>query len=353
MFNGFKATAILVFWTSTTLLHAAIDNHTFELEKGMVIYDIYGGGVLTQETNLSLNGKAVLRFKDWGTTLLSGDEGTVSTTGALESKQSIASLEKQTKEALYTVDFKNEKIHERKNSISNTLKELDTNGLKKTGEDNVAGFTCDVWEGRGVRKCLYKGLPLKVESEILGITYNKVARDVVFDLNSSEVECTLPAFPKESFGLLNSTLKTKNETKAKCFTDVLRDVAHIVEKKVAKNGNYLGIGKKEKISFLNKIGQKIYKHQKEMLPLLLISMKETRECLSTGANIFEANQCMESFTHLKEQLGTEENEYIVLWNDKKKNELLDKIEDQIIYLESRMPCIKRTQNITDLSSCMK
>ena len=353
MFHSIKATLILTFLTSGTLFCAAIDTHTFEVEKGVVIYDIYGGGVLTDETNLTLNGKATLRFKDWGTTLLSKDEGIVVTSGALKSRQNIASLEKQTKKALYTVDFKNKKIHERKNSISNTLKEQNTQDLKKIGEDNVLGLTCEVWEGHGVRKCLYKGLPLKIESEVLGISYHKIATNVMFDVSASSEKCVLPDFPKENFALFNSTLKTKNEAKAKCFTDVLKDVAYTVEKKVVKNGNKLGIGKKEKTAFLNKIGAKIFTYQKELLPELLMSMKETRECLQTGDNVFEANQCMEHFTRMKKQLGTQDNDYIILWDEKRKNRLLDKIEDKIIYLQSRMPCIKRSQNIADLSKCMK
>jgi len=353
MFHSIKATLIFTFLMSGTFLNAAMDTHTFEVEKGMIVYEIYGGGVLTEETNLTLNGKATLRFKDWGTTLLSHDEGLVVTSGALKSRQNIASLEKQTKEALYTVDFKNEKIHERKNSISNTLKEQNTVGLKKIGEDEILGFHCEVWVGQGVRKCLYKGLPLKIESEVLGISYHKIATEVMFDINGSSEECALPDFPKENFALFNSTIKTKNVTKAKCFTDVLKDVAYTVEKKVVKSGNKLGIGKKEKRAFLNKIGEKIFIYQKALLPELLVSMQKTRECLQTGDNVFEANQCMEHFTRMKKQLGTQDNDYIVLWDEKRKTRLLDKIEEEIIYLQSRMPCIKRTQNITDLSKCMK
>ena len=353
MFHSIKARLILTFLMSGTLLNAAMDTHTFEVEKGMVVYDIYGGGVLTKETNLTLNGKATLRFKDWGTTLLSRDEGLVVTSGALKSRQNIASEEKQTKEALYTVDFKNEKIHKHKNSISNTLKEQSTVGLKKIGEDEILGFHCEVWVGQGVRKCLYKGLPLKIESEVLGISYHKIATEVMFDINSSSEVCSLPDFPKENFALFNSNIKTKNATKAKCFTDVLKDVASTLEKKVVKNGNTLGIGEKEKTVFLNKIGEKIFLYQKALLPELLESMKETRECLQTGENVFEANQCMEHFSRMKKQLDTQDNDYIVLWDEKRKTKLLDKIEDEIIYLQSRMPCIKRTQNITDLSKCMK
>ena len=353
MYHGLRATLILTFLASSTFLYATMEKHTFEVEKGVVIYDIYGGGMLTPETNLTLHGQATLRFKDWGTTLLSKEKGIVITSGALKSKQSIVSLEKQTKEALYTVDFKNKKIHERKNSISNALKEHDTNGLKKMGEDEVLGLKCTVWEGRGVRKCLYKGLPLKIESDVLGISYHKIASEVAFDVNSSSDKCMLPNFPKENFALFNTTLKTKNETKAKCFTEVLKDVAYTVEKKVVKHGNHLGINQKEKTLFLNKIGKKIYEYQEGLLPKFLVSMKKTRECLQSVENTLDANHCLDEYNTLKKKIDEDETSSIILWNEKHKNLFLDKMENRINQLESRMPCIHRSKNITDLSACMK
>ena len=49
-----------------TLLHAEIVTHPYEVESGMVLYEISGGTQLTPETNLTIKGKAKLRFKDWG-----------------------------------------------------------------------------------------------------------------------------------------------------------------------------------------------------------------------------------------------------------------------------------------------
>ena len=86
---------------------------------------------------------------------------------------------------------------------------------------------------------------------------------------------------------------------------------------------------------------------------MLQSLKETRACLQTGDDPFSANQCIEEFNRMKVQLGTEKDDYIMLWDEKQKNILLDKIEDELIDLQSRIPCVNRAKNITDLSSCMK
>jgi len=336
-----------------SVLSAETATHKYEIEKGIVHYDIKGGGALTKETNLTLKGTAKLRFRDWGLTQLAEEKGTVLTTGALQSKQMIKSFEKQTKESLFTVDYKNETIHERKNSISHSLKERETHGLEKTGEEIVAGLPCDIWEGQGIKKCIYNGLPLKLESEVLGIYYRKVATDVEFDINVTKAQCTMPDYPLEDFALFTSTIKTKNKSKAECFTDVLVDVAHSVEQKVADNNNRLGINEKEKTQFLNKIGQKIYEHQKALLPEFLKSMKKTRECLQTVETPSDANICLKRFNQMKKTLGREDDDLIILWDDKRKSTLLEKLEDELIYLQARMSCVNRSKNITDLSSCMK
>ena len=50
----------------STLLYAEVATHPFEIESGMVIYEISGGAQLTPETNLTIKGHAKLRFKEWG-----------------------------------------------------------------------------------------------------------------------------------------------------------------------------------------------------------------------------------------------------------------------------------------------
>ncbi len=353
MLHGMKTVLfVLLLSLGMTLTHANIATHTYEVEKGWVTYDVYGGGALTPETNLTLRGQAILKFKDKGTTLLYHEKGIVQILGALKGKQKIESLEKQTDEALYTVDFENESIQEHKNSIANTIKQQDTKNLKKTGEDRVAGLQCDTWEGNGIKLCLHKGIVLKAESEILGISYHKVAVSVDFDIDTSEEAFALPDFPMENFALFHSTLKTKMNRNAKCFTDVLKDVAETIEKKVIKHDHHYGIGQKEKTALLNKIGQKIYAYQKKILPELLYSMRVSRECLQLAETVPMANECMSETRRIKEELGSDENTFILLWDDTIKAEVLDKLEDDITYLQSRMPCIERSKNITDLSACM-
>ncbi len=335
-----------------TLLHAEVGTHPFEIESGMVIYEISGGTQLTPETNLTIKGNAKLRFKEWGEVKLEEESGVLLTTGAIKHKQHVKRFVKQTKDTVITADFENEQLLERKKGSTHYNTHDETASLVKKGQENVAGVLCDIWEGPGVKKCIYKNIVLKLESHVLDVSYVRVATQAVFDINTSNEACEVPDYPVQEFALFKDNLKTKNAYKAENFCKVLKDAAYAVKEDNTSDGSSI-ITDQEREKFINHIAKDIYERQKELLPELLNSLKETRACLQTGEDPFTANQCIEHFSRMKAQLGTEEDDYIILWDDKRKNILLDKIEDDLIYLQSRIPCVNRAKNITDLSACMK
>ncbi len=335
---------------AVTLLQAEVTTHPFGVESGMVLYEISGGAQLTPETNLTIKGNAKLRFKEWGEVRLVEESGVVLTTGAIKHKQHVKRFEKQTQDKVITADFENKQLLERKKGTSSSQDE--TASLVKKGQENIAGVLCDVWEGPGIKKCIYKNIVLKLESHILDISYVKEATQVVFDINTSEEACKVPDYPVQEFALFKDNIKTKNAYKTENFCKILKDAKFDVDEQNTSDSSR-DLTDKERIEFINHIAKDIYERQKELLPELLQSLKETRACLQAGEDPFTANQCIEYFSRMKEQLGTKEDDYIILWDEKRKNILLDKIEDDLIYLQSRMPCVNRAQNITDLSACMK
>ncbi|MGB5505365.1 MAG: hypothetical protein WBM70_01625 [Sulfurovum sp.] len=337
---------------SITMLNAEVETHPFDIESGVVIYEISGGAQITPETNLSIKGHAKLRFKEWGEVKLEEESGVVLTTGAIKHKQYVKRFEKQTKETVITADYENEQLLERKKVSSDNNTQDETDCLVKKGQESVAGILCDVWEGPGVKKCIYKNIVLKLESHVLDVLYARVATKAVFDINTSDEACKVPDYPVQEFALFKDEIKTKNAYKAENFCKVLKDATYDINEQNASYGTN-NIEDEERKKFINKITQDIYERQKELLPELLHSLKETRACLQTGDDPFSANQCIENFSRMKTKLGTEEKDYIILWDDKRKNTLLDKIEDDLIDLQSRIPCVNRAKNITDLSSCMK
>lgn len=334
----------------STLLHAEVATHPFGIESGMVIYEISGGAQLTPETNLTIKGHAKLRFKEWGEIKLEEESGVVLTTGAIKHKQHVKRFEKQTKDTIITADYENEQLLERKKGTNSTHDE--TASLVKKGQENVAGILCDVWEGPGVKKCIYKNIVLKLESHVLDVSYVRVATQVIFDIKTSAEACEVPDYPVQEFALFKDNIKTKNAYKAENFCKILKDATFDINEHNTSS-RMRNVREEERKKFINHIAKDIYERQKELLPALLKSMQETRACLQTGEDPFTANQCIENFSRMKRQLGTEEDDYIILWDEKRKNILLDKIEEDIIHLQSRIPCVNRAKNITDLSTCMK
>lgn len=334
---------------SVSLLHAEVVSHPFQVESGMITYEISGGTQLTPETNLSISGHAKLRFREWGEIRLEEENGMVLTTGAIKHKQYVKRFEKHTKDTVITADYKNEQLLERVKG-SDDLDE--TKGLTKKGEETVAEIRCNIWEGPGVKKCIYKGIVLKLESHVFDVSYVKVATKILFDINTSAEACKVPDYPKQTFALFKDKVETKNSYKADNLCKVLKNVANDV-KNSDVNYKVNNLADKKRQKFINHISQDIYKRQKELLPALLLSMRKMRECLQTVENPFTANQCIEKFSRMKRHLGTEEDDYIILWDEKRKNTMLDKIEDELIELQSRIPCVNRSKNFTDLSSCMK
>jgi len=349
--NYIKTLLLSICLGNLTLLAADVAPHPFGIETGMVLYEISAGAELTPETNLSIKGKGKLRFKEWGDVRLEEEDNVVLTTGAIKHKQNVKKFKKHTQDTVITVDYENEQLLERKKSMSDYSIDQ-THSLVKKGQENVAGVLCDIWEGESIQKCIYKGIVLKTQSKVLGVWHQKVATKVLFDINTSDEGCKTPDYPVQEFALIQDSITTKNEYKAEKFSIALNDVVYDINENNTSYGDN-NITDEERVKFINQIGQDIYNRQKELLPALLVSIKETRECLQTGEDPFSANQCIENFSRMKAQLGTREEDYIILWDDKRKNILLNKIEDELLYLESRMPCVNRAKNITDLSACMK
>ena len=344
-------TILCVILGVTHILYAEVDVHYYDVKQGLVEYEILGGAQLTNETNLNIQGTSKLRFKNWGNTRQEEDHGVVVTKGAINYVQEVKRLEKHIDGKVFAVDYANEQIieHPEGKIVPSQIKE--TEGLLHRGQDVVAGILCSIWIGPSVKKCIYKGVVLKQESDVLGVSYVKQATKAAFDINATGDQCVLPNFPKNTFGLFKDNIKTKKASAPENVCKVFKDVIHEVD---AKNKSYepnKNLDTKKRKKFINKIAKGIFEKQQEILPALLMAMKKSRECLQLANDIFETEQCISTYDREKNALDIEEDDYVVYGNNNQKP--LDAIEDAIIDLEPRMACVKRAKNFIDISSCMK
>ena len=347
-----KVTILFLLMLNSIVLHASLEQRKYDVSSGMIEYMISGGGALTSETNLTVEGKGKLRFKEWGKVELFEEAVEEITSGAIKNIETTQVCKKITHNQKLDVDFKNKKILERQipKGKYNTL----TNGLIRTHQEEIAGYKCDVWEGEGIRKCIYKGIPLLLEYGVLGITYQKKAVSVTFDINTSLNQCTIPSYPVQKFALFKTNIKTKSKKLPKAFSKRLLEIAQEFHKTLKENNitqSELPIQKRK--IWLEKIGENIFKKQKVLLPEFLLSMKKTRVCLQQAPDWIAANSCLDELVGLKNEMLKNKKSSIEVWKGKEKQKILDDFDTNISLLESKMKCIRSAKNITDLSRCMK
>ncbi len=345
---------LLFFMFGNTLLFAAaLSGKKFDVETGSVEFQISGGGQLTDDINLTIEGSGQLRFRNWGVEALIEENYEEGTSGVITDLNKVQICEKFENKQRFNVDYKNEKILERPMPAGN-FKEYYLKDMVKKGQEDIAGYTCDIWEGEGQRKCLYKGIPLLVEYYLLGVYYQKKAVKVSLNIQPTPSKCALPDFPVEKFALFKTNFKTKSINFSKELSHVILSVSKELHKQLDMNHQDMDdLNAHQKRAALDKLGQNIFERQKKFLPELLLTMKTTRTCLIQAENLDHANECILELINLKKQVSKDSDNYIESWNEEGRNKVLDEFDNNIALLESKMKCIRSAQTLNDLSNCMK
>lgn len=208
-----KTMMSLVTALSLGLSHAAFaadePMKRFEVESGKITYEISGSTHIMGIKSKTTGNKTIV-FKDYGFYEMTDENKT-------ETKDIMGQVEKtetHTKQLLkddkiYVVDFEQKKItrmpnvgvqmFRKGNAKNKTATEVGEElmkgmGGKKTGSDEVAGFKCDVWELMGTKQCMYKGISLRTEADIMGVKVTELATKVEFGVDTSDDDFKLPDF---------------------------------------------------------------------------------------------------------------------------------------------------------------
>jgi len=340
---------LFLFVSLLSILSASTTQKKFDVETALVLFDISGFAKLTDDVNISIKGEGQLRFKEWGAVALIEEDYEEVTSGVLNDIHKVQLCEKLENRERFDVDFDTKKILERPmpkgNFRDNILK-----GLQKTGQETIAGYTCDVWEAEGIKKCIYKGIPLLVEHYVLGAYYQKKATAVNLDMKPTPSNCQLPNFPVEKFSLFKTNIKTKTVKLPNEFSELIRHVLKEMQKDQWIEDD---LTVQQKRILLDKLGENVFQKQKKLLPEVLESMKKARVCLQQAEDEKKANVCISPVIVLKAALTKDKQNIIEKWSGKEKTKVLDQFDENIFLLESKMKCIRSSLNISDLSRCMK
>lgn len=185
----------------------------YDVKSGIVKYVTTISGKVMSST-IQGSGIENLYFKDWGLVELKEEKSSQTTTTKLFGKKSVDESNTHTIHKLdngesYIVDFDNQKIMVSKdmtmemtkafypNADAGDLGEnaLESMGGSKIGIESILGYSCDVWEISGGKQWLYKGVMLKLEMTVFGITTITKANTADFDTSISDKHFDLPDFP--------------------------------------------------------------------------------------------------------------------------------------------------------------
>jgi len=307
----------------------------YKVESAVVRYHIEGGGTFSKELNLSIEGESTLLFREFGKERVIHETIDEVTQGRLRYTHHIKRVEKSTPTSSQSVDFLQHKIVEHP-LVKRDLRE----GLLKQGREVIASKECDIWAREGMRICLYKGIPLHIEIDALGMFYEKKAFEV--DENSSipNDAFILPSFPKQPIALFKLRTLTPKEKRKEPFAKKLLLLTKKMENVFQKSKlPESGIIAKYRKKWLASLGESIYLQEKKRLPQRLKRLKKERLCFQEATTWVEADRC--------------NSDIYESWTVEKKEKQLKRMEDEITTLEARMPCIRSAKDIFDLSECMR
>ncbi len=187
----------------------------YELKSGIVEYVTTISGKVLGST-VSGGGTEKLFFKDWGALELKESVSSQTSVMKIFGREKTETTDTHTINKLdngdsYSVDFKNKKIYQAEDMamemVKNTHPDGDAGdvgrdmlvamGGKMIGNENFKSYKCEVWEILGGKQWIYKGLMLKMEITVMGITTKTEATSIKFDVSVADSHFKLPDFPIE------------------------------------------------------------------------------------------------------------------------------------------------------------
>ena len=185
----------------------------YEVKSGEIEYSIKTSGTMMGGT-VTGNGTEKLLFKEWGALEIVEEKSTTTTKINVFGHQKneiskVHTLNKLDNGDSYSVDFDAKIIYKNKDMGMEMTKMFQPNkdagkvgknmlegiGGKKVGNETFLGYDCEIWETMGTKQWIYKGVTLKLEANVMGITTSKEAKSVKFNISIPDSKFNLPDFP--------------------------------------------------------------------------------------------------------------------------------------------------------------
>lgn len=355
---------------SSSILSASADQiKLYDVKNGKIEYEIKGSGEIMGQKMQTVGKKRVI-FDQFGAKNLT-EENKIE-------KQTVMGQKKVTKthtmtymkgSMVYHVSFDNRRIMRTGNmgagmamlmgggkNMKQTGEEMMKKiGGKKTGTDKVLGYTCDVWEMMGTKQCIYKGIPLRVETDVMGLKNTETATKAEFDISLSKDDFKLPDFPiydMEGNKLDKSKLDAmdkRSEVQAVKAGEEMAELGNVMATAMqsagVKNGERptKAQGKKMEDAMLDAM----WPRMKKKILAEAKALEIAKACFSDAGTLKEANTCSHKMDEMSGESSDPEDD-LTEWNAKTKKETLGFIDQGL----KSMECAKKANSMQDMQQCM-
>jgi hypothetical protein len=340
--------------------------HIYDVRSGRVTYSIKGSGQILG-SQITTVGKERLIFDRHGAK-------TITETVEVK-KQNILGQTKTDKThtmtylngaIAYQVDFERKRIVRMPNPAT-SLGALMTEGIspakqgrillkqmggKQIGEDTVLGFRCEVWKLMGTTQCLYRGIPLRIESNILGIKTTKIATEAAFDIALDPKAFTLPDFPiTDQMGQTIPTDPAQREAlDAREGKRLVNEQQHVVRNiraalNAARAAGYdPATGARPTSEQKNAMADAMLPMMKQQFLQEVEPMRQMRACLRRADTREQAVACSR-----KHSRRFDPDAVPPRWDSATKRQTLEQMDR---YLDRIVPCVKNAATMQQVQACM-
>ncbi len=360
---------------SSVLFAGADMMKKYDVKNAKIEYKIKGSGNIMGMVQIKTIGKKRVIFDNYGVKNLT-EESKVSkeTTAGKTKVNKVHNIKYMNGGIIYSVDFKRKVITRMENQAmamtmllggGKNVKQtgeamMKRMGGKKIGTDKVLNYTCDVWDLMGVKQCIYKGIPLRIESDIMGLKSVEIATKAEFDISLSKDDFKLPNFPFVNMQgkILNLDKDNLDEMDAKQSIKSSKEAEDGVKAMTAAMSALTESG-----FDVNNPNTKITEDQKMAMQKAMMGAmggeeamlaKTKQEVLGEAEKIPEIIKRFENANSVKAaniceiEYSSEDPDHHAEWNNSIKSELL---KDMRIF-ENAIPCIKKAKTFQAFRMCL-
>jgi hypothetical protein len=218
---------ILALFAASCTSNAQQNMKRYKVKSGIVKYTTSISGKM-MGSSVKGKGTEILYFKSYGAVELQEEKYEQTTVTNMFGQQSndtekVHTITKLDKDNSYSVDFDEQIIYKQKNVAMTTAlyanadteeagKEIfESLGGKKIGNESIVGYNCEIWMLAGVKQWIYKGVMLKSEASVMGITTITTAESAQFNVSVDDRYFDLPDFPVKNQGDVNGMHISQSE----------------------------------------------------------------------------------------------------------------------------------------------